>query len=49
MKARGFEDSGHHALGNPNLVGDGVVELASPAERFHLFLKCLRGAFWASS
>ena len=49
MKARGLEDPGHRALGNPNLVGDGVVGPALPAERFRLLLKRPRGASWASS
>jgi len=49
VKARGLEDPGHRAPGNPNLMGDGVVGPAPLAKLFHLLPKPPRGASWASS
>jgi len=44
VKARGLENPGHRALGNPKLMGDGVVGPTWLAKLFHLLPKLLRRA-----
>jgi len=48
VKARGLEDPGHYAPGDPELMGDGVVGPTWLAKLFHLLPKLLRRAPGAS-